>query len=400
MVNIMPNCPKCGSNKYVSLDRGCTRTCATLGSVAGVGSAATFGGFVGSFLCPGVGTAVGAGVGGLVGGLIGGAVTGACVGSALDDLCDEFVCKVCGVKFQNRLPPMRGAVVKVNLAAGMACHTGICLNASEIAEVTNVGGMAIVRCVSPREFLRGPDGDFPLRTGVYIEVAGRATENGWVTIWNPEIATRAEGMIGINRGKYDLTHNNCHMFTRYCITGRNTSDSVRPEWFQRDIEVTFKSEYNLDDVTFISTGFTCNSGEGFVNYVRVQDEPRYTGANKLENRFEDDERIDILQDQLLELTQRVHNLLVSGNGRFVKSAGNVREFWSIQHDVLNCLRMVKTATGEFGVKMDRQFHGLRKGPNKPAEAYHEKLCDVNECLNDAWDKCYAVRSSILSGGGT
>ena len=63
--------------------------------------------------------------------------------------------------------PKPGSVLKVDLAAGLACHTGIYVGNNRIVEMTNQNGTGIIKKVSPKYFL-----DYSLvRTGLFIYVA-------------------------------------------------------------------------------------------------------------------------------------------------------------------------------------------------------------------------------------
>ena len=115
------------------------------------------------------------------------------------------------------LTPRRGSILKVDLVGGVADHTGVYLGGGRIAEVTDVDGSAVVRVVDPEEFVSG---DGLCRTGLHAYVACARDGMGFRPLASGSIASRAESAVG-DRGGYSLVFNNCHMFTRYCITGDN-----------------------------------------------------------------------------------------------------------------------------------------------------------------------------------
>lgn len=142
--------------------------------------------------------------------------------------------------------PIPGSVLKCDLALGVACHTGIYLGNDQIVEVTEINGRARVRAVSPDEFLNG-DPDSLVRTGVTIYVAASNGE----ALGSAAIARRARASLNRSRGEYKLLENNCHMFTRYCITGIDSDESVLTE---EEIEEILRDTFGVDSVTWCSTG--------------------------------------------------------------------------------------------------------------------------------------------------
>ena len=142
--------------------------------------------------------------------------------------------------------PIPGSVLKCDLVLGAACHTGIYLGNDRIVEVTEIDGRARVRAVSPDEVLNG-DPDSLVRTGVTIYVAA----SGGKALGSAVIARRARASLNRSRGKYKLLENNCHMFTRYCITGTDSDESVLTE---EEIEEILCDTFGVDSVTWCSTG--------------------------------------------------------------------------------------------------------------------------------------------------
>ena len=132
--------------------------------------------------------------------------------------------------------PKRGSVVKVELAMGAASHTGIYVGSGEIVEIYVEDSMAIVRKVGEEEFLTCS----AVRTGSVISVASGNNK----ALHSEEIAARAEAELeraSGGRGEYGLFSNNCHAFTRYCITGENVTEGVFGE---AEIESALGSVFN------------------------------------------------------------------------------------------------------------------------------------------------------------
>ena len=134
-----------------------------------------------------------------------------------------------------RVKPKRGSIVKVELALGAASHTGVYVAPDEIVEIYVEDSMAIVRKVTETEFLSCSS----IRTGSVISVAAsdRAALN------SEEIAVRAEAELercAGKRGEYGLFSNNCHAFTRYCITGER---SIEGTFGEAEIESALESVF-------------------------------------------------------------------------------------------------------------------------------------------------------------
>lgn len=120
-----------------------------------------------------------------------------------------------------RVKPKRGSIVKVELALGAASHTGVYVGNGEIVEIYVEDSMAIVRKVDKDEFLSCST----VRTGSVVSVASSDNK----ALCSEEIAARAEAELercSGGRGEYGLFSNNCHAFTRYCITGENVAEGV------------------------------------------------------------------------------------------------------------------------------------------------------------------------------
>lgn len=148
--------------------------------------------------------------------------------------------------------PRLGSVLRCDLVGGIASHTGVCVGHSEIAEITEVRGRAKVMIVSPHDFLSAS----LLRTGCYIYVASAEMNGKMRALGSSVVARRARRLEGTTRGDYYTLCNNCHQFTRYCITG--VDDESSTPWGVDDIVEALKEEFCVDDVCWRSTGLTAD----------------------------------------------------------------------------------------------------------------------------------------------
>ncbi|MBQ2628157.1 MAG: lecithin retinol acyltransferase family protein [Kiritimatiellae bacterium] len=171
------------------------------------------------------------------------AIAGAALCGVTKEVGESFVKKV----FCDTVKPKRGSILKIDLACGSATHSGVYVGHDRIVEVTEDEGEAIVREVSPSEFLHG---DGLVRTGAYIYVASSNEDGKWRALSSETIARRAEAALG-HRGKYSLAFNNCHMFTRYCITGE---DQDFPTWSINRIAGALRDKFGVSHVSWRSTG--------------------------------------------------------------------------------------------------------------------------------------------------
>lgn len=165
------------------------------------------------------------------------------LGGVAGNLGESFVKNV----FCDAVRPTRGSILKVDLVGGGASHTGVYLGNNHIAEVTEIDGDAVVRIVSPSEF---QNGEGQVRTGAFVYVAAAREDDEYRALGRESIARRAEAAIG-NHGRYNLAFNNCHMFTRYCITGESQGF---PIWSASSIASSLRDEFGVDHVSWRSTG--------------------------------------------------------------------------------------------------------------------------------------------------
>ena len=168
---------------------------------------------------------------------------GTCLGTSVVKEVGESVVKnvVC-----DRVKPRRGSILKVDLVGGQASHTGVYLGNDRIAEVTDVDGRAVVRVVGPHEFVSGS----AVRSGIYIYVAAAEEDGCYTALASELIAYRAERAVG-ERGRYVLTSNNCHNFTRSCITGRQETSSCLSA---AAVAAALRDKFGCGHVSWRSTG--------------------------------------------------------------------------------------------------------------------------------------------------
>ncbi len=142
--------------------------------------------------------------------------------------------------------PRRGSILKVDLIGGQASHTGVYLGNDRIAEVTEVDGRAVVRIVGLHDFISGS----AMRSGIYIYVAASEEDGNYKALASELIAYRAERAVG-ERGRYRLASNNCHNFTRYCITGREDTSSCLSA---AAVASALRDKFGCGHVSWRSTG--------------------------------------------------------------------------------------------------------------------------------------------------
>jgi len=283
-------CPFCNKSDAVVLDKKGIAACAAIGGASGVaagmGSAAA-GAAAGSAFCPGPGTVVG-GLAGLTIGLVGGSAAGAAGGGLLDKAMGTYHCKRCNKNFDrpqapvsknrikefltanpicnvvdcivkntvmDRCVPREGSILRVDLGFGFVSHTGVCISADRIVEITEKDGLAKVQSVTIEEFLNGHVRG--VRTGKYIYAACANDDDKKLVLFAADIAEKARRCVGTDRGKYFAKFNNCHMFTRYCITGKDEEEKC--SWGVADIEQALCNRFKVGGIIWRSTGCTADS---------------------------------------------------------------------------------------------------------------------------------------------
>lgn len=112
------------------------------------------------------------------------------------------------------------------------------MGSRQIEKALNRGLSPAVRKVNEAEFLSCSS----VRTGNVISIAASDKE----ALNSEEIAARAEAELERCAGKrveYGLFSNNCHAFTRYCITGeRSTEGAFGEAEIEAALESVFKTQ--------------------------------------------------------------------------------------------------------------------------------------------------------------
>ncbi|WP_406041281.1 hypothetical protein [Succinimonas sp.] len=137
--------------------------------------------------------------------------------------------------FRDKVAPVEGSVLYVDLACGYAEHSGIYVGGGEkcIVELTNQGGQCIINLVSPSEFINGGSG-----FSIYV-----SSHHG-CAVGRKLAARTARSMVGRNLGRYSLVSNNCHMFTNYCLLQKDSDDYSRGISAIPDMKMTLTSIKN------------------------------------------------------------------------------------------------------------------------------------------------------------
>ena len=151
--------------------------------------------------------------------------------------------------FMDKVKPKVGSILKVDIGLWFANHTGIYIGNNQIVELYNDDGIATIRIVSPMKFLRG-EADSLARYGSYIYCACYDDE----VLGAYEIAERAKNAVG-NVDLYAVFGGkNCHGFTSYCITGRESSKTS--DIILLDVENSLEKYFGLGNKGIIwrSTG--------------------------------------------------------------------------------------------------------------------------------------------------
>ncbi len=114
------------------------------------------------------------------------------------------------------VPLAPGSIVAVSLAFCFE-HTGIYMGNGKFLELYGDGS---INMVGKKDFLDGAyrNNDFPVRTGIHVYVASQGDQ--------PIVVKEAveQGTTLYKKVKkipYHVLHNNCHMFTGFCLFGRD-----------------------------------------------------------------------------------------------------------------------------------------------------------------------------------
>ena len=128
--------------------------------------------------------------------------------------------------------PVRGSIVRCDLAGGLADHSGIYVGNNRIVELNGDGR---IKNVSYKQFI----GSSSIKTGIAVYVA---CDDNAVPLSDYTIADYAESLVGKKRN-YDLVDNNCHSFTSECIMQAHASSTL---FSQLESVISEEMNCNLD----------------------------------------------------------------------------------------------------------------------------------------------------------
>lgn len=183
------------------------------------------------------------------------------VGNMFTSFPESFVKNV----IMDTVEPKVGSILKVDLKFGDANHTGIYIGNNQVVELYNDDGIGKIRIVDPSTFLHGEERG--IRTGIYIYCACKGTS----VLCSDEIAERAKNAVG-DTSRYSLFVGNCHGFTSYCITGKESVKKTAIALL--DVELALEKFFNVSGITWRSTG-----REDFLSY------PSEIIGNELANKI-------------------------------------------------------------------------------------------------------------------
>ena len=118
------------------------------------------------------------------------------------NLAEKIVDNVCRDKVRAKI----GSVLYIEMAFGVADHSGIYIGQGEVVELSGEG---IIQQVPVSEFM-----DVPGNTAMSVYVS---SSDGHA-VGSQTVARRARTMVGRHRD-YNLIFDNCHQFTSGCLTG-------------------------------------------------------------------------------------------------------------------------------------------------------------------------------------
>ena len=133
-------------------------------------------------------------------------VAGVVVGRAVANAGESFVDNV----FRDAVTPVRGSVLYCDMAFGNMDHSGIYVGNNQIVQL---GKSGYIKCVSPREFIRGTTA-----ISIYVSCIDESA------VGDERAADCAEALVGSMRD-YSLLTNNCHTFCSECLTGQSNTDT-------------------------------------------------------------------------------------------------------------------------------------------------------------------------------
>ncbi len=114
------------------------------------------------------------------------------------------------LEFRHRFYPKIGSILRTELIAGGADHSGIYIGNNQIIEITEKNGLGCVEITDFNDFVHSSSA----RTGVTVYIAIDKLSKD--IIFDNKIINIANKYIG-KKNKYQLMKDNCHSFVHKCI---------------------------------------------------------------------------------------------------------------------------------------------------------------------------------------
>jgi len=142
--------------------------------------------------------------------------------------------------FRHRFYPIVGSILRTELIAGGADHSGIYIGNNQIIEITEKKGFGCVEITDLNDFVYSSFA----RTGVAIYIAVDKLSKD--IIYNTTIVDKAKKHIG-KKNKYQLMKDNCHSFVHKCITNEDF-DTITSVWKFKQLTETISEKLNNNRV--------------------------------------------------------------------------------------------------------------------------------------------------------
>lgn len=140
------------------------------------------------------------------------------------------------LQFRHRFYPKIGSILRTELIAGGADHSGIYLGNGEIVEIAEKDGKGCVEVTDLNNFVHSSSA----RTGVSIYIAiDRLSKD---IIFEKNIVDVAKKYIG-NKNKYQLMKDNCHSFVHKCIINEDF-DKITLVWKFEQLTASISQNLN------------------------------------------------------------------------------------------------------------------------------------------------------------
>ncbi len=140
------------------------------------------------------------------------------------------------LKFRHRFYPIIGSILRTELIAGGADHSGIYIGNNQIIEIAEKNGSGCVEVTDLNDFVHSS----LVRTGVAIYIAVDKLSKD--IICNKKIVDTASRHIG-KKNKYRLMKDNCHSFVHKCIINEDF-DKITSVWKFKQLTKTISENLN------------------------------------------------------------------------------------------------------------------------------------------------------------